>query len=108
MIKDNAKGLQQVNDNVILTLLGKVFSAIGIPVIIGMTLWGAGEFSAMRDKVTAMTVQLNDLVKDQYHGEDAKRDFQWRDELVKALARREDKLEGRVDALEVGQARGHR
>lgn len=100
-----AKGLLKMNDNVWLTFLGRLFQIFGIPIVIGLTIWGVGLISDLKTSVAKMETKLDIIAADPYHGVDARRDFALRDAMIKFNTDRYQDLSSRVDALEAGSAR---
>lgn len=94
-----------MNDNVWLTFLGRIAQVIGIPIVIGASIWGIGLVSDLKTTVTTMSSKLDTLSSDQYHGADAKRDLALRDLMIKFNTDRYDSLVSRVQTLETGSAR---
>lgn len=115
MTKTISTRVKELTDNNYLTIIGRLTVIFGIPVVVVLMGWLLAKADAVGSKIddlggrmTKLEAKVDDLSRDPYKGQDAKRDFELRDILIKQLSGRSDMFEGRLQALELANARSHR
>lgn len=96
--------VQKVAENEWLKLIGR-FMQMLTPVVIALLLMVVHKLDDYSHRIDVLEGQVAQVYPDQYHGIDAKRDFEWRDRTVNGIEAHVENMDGRVQALELANAR---
>lgn len=96
------KRARAMSESVWFTFLGRLAAIAAVPLM----MWQLGKLDGMERDVQTLKEAFRITSQDQYHGQDAKRDFALRDQQITQNATRIMDIDNRVKTLELGSAMG--
>ena len=99
--------VQKVAENAWLTAVGRIMQLL-MPLVVGLLLAVYHKLDDYGSRIDKLEGQVATIYPDQYHGSDAKRDFEWRDKFVGSIENHVESVDGRVRTLELANARRER
>lgn len=94
--------------------LGRLSGILGVPLLVALMGWQLNKQDStlesvqqLRNRMGILETKVDYTSADPYHGQDAKRDFALRDEILSVHGNKLDDHESRIKTLEVISAQRH-
>jgi len=104
----SAQKVKSVAENAWVTFFGRGMQLIGTPLMVALILAVLHKIDNFGHRIDVLEDKMSVAYADPYHATDAKRDFEWRDRNAAGIESHVENLDGRVQALELANARGRK